>query len=223
MVELLRRRELILPSGSPSPVECPYITDGLIFWLDGLNQGGESGYWIDRIGGKRFTLHGCTQSGTGVGFSNGGYATYSGAISNNWQNETIEIAISSMAMKNKCWVCPANATTIGIGLVSSTSADQFSINMDGASYKKWNGVSNFARLSANGSYCVINGAQKTKNATSDTWSKNQTTTTYLGCRYTTSASRYCGGTMYNIRIYNRILSVAEMQANQAIDVQRFYS
>ena len=218
---LIRRRELILTNGG-TPIVCPYITDGLIFWLDGINRGGITGKWTDLIGGKTFTLNNVTELENGVTFSSSGYGTYSGAVSANWQTETIEMAIAPMSIRNKCFLSPANASVFGIGLITATSVDQFSINTDGSSNKKWNCVSSTARLSANKSYAVVNGVSRNQN-TNDSWSKNTSGTTYLGCRYTSSRSRYMNGTLYSLRIYNRQLSVSEMQSNQAIDVARFYS
>lgn len=37
------------------PDEEDYIKDGLVFWLDGIDKGGEEGKWVDLVGGVEFT------------------------------------------------------------------------------------------------------------------------------------------------------------------------
>ena len=221
MGELLRRRAMMAPSGAgPSPVECPYITDGLIFWLDGINRGGVSGQWTDLIGGKTFTLYGVTELANGVVFSSSGYGTHDGPISANWADETLEFAVGSMSLKNKCFLCPASASPVGIGYISASTYGNFNINIDGASANRWAGPDTGSRISANSSYAVADGSSINKSST-DYWGANKTATTYLGCRNTTSRSKYINGTLYSLRIYSRHLSIAEMQANQVVDVARF--
>lgn len=220
MGELLRRRAMMAASGGGEPIDCPYITDGLIFWLDGIDRGGVSGKWIDLIGGKTFTLRNVTELDNGVKFLSNGYGTHAGPVSDNWANETIEVATASMSYLNKCILCPSNSSPVGIGLITSSSGGYFMLNIDGVSKAKWSGLSTASRVSANNTNAVVNGSSKSKSST-DNWGANTTGTTYLGCRYTTAASRYMNGTLYSLRIYNRHLSVAEMQANQAVDVARF--
>lgn len=219
---MLRRRSMMAQASGagPSPVECPYITDGLIFWLDGINRGGVAGQWTDLIGGKTFMLYNVTELANGVTFSSSGYGTHSGPISENWANETIEIAKSNSNIANRCFLCPAKASPVGIGLITASSGATFSINVDGATASKWNTNNQPKRISANNSYSVSDGSSKTR-ASTDSWGGNTSTVTYLGCRYITAASRYMNGTLYSLRIYNRHLSVAEMQANQAVDAARF--
>lgn len=220
MGELLRRRAMVQTGGAPSPVECPYITDGLIFWLDGINRGGVAGQWTDLIGGKAFTLFNVTELANGVFFSASGYGTHDGPISDNWADETIEIATASMSYANKCILCPAQSSPVGIGFITASSGGHFNLNLDGEKIRKWTGLTTASRVSANNSYAVVNGASRAR-STEDSWGGNTTGTTYLGRRYVSSASRYMNGTLHSLRIYNRHLSIAEMQANQSVDAARF--
>lgn len=221
MGDLLRRRAMMQQASGNSPaVECPYITDGLIFWLDGIYRGGKPGKWIDLIGGKEFTLYDVTELTNGVVFSSSGYGTHDGPISTNWADETLEFAVGSMSLKNKCFLCPASASPVGIGYISASTYGAFNINIDGASVDRWSGPNTGSRISANSSYAVADGSSINK-ASTDHWGANKTTTTYLGCRNTTSRSKYINGTLYSLRIYSRHLSIAEMQANQVVDVARF--
>ena len=216
---IIRRREAI----EETAISCPYITDGLIFWLDGINQGGVSGEWKDLIGGKIFTLVNCTQNATGVYFNGSSSYGYTlGAISSNYDAETIEAAIDKVDTNNRCILCPYYTSPIGIGLVFSNGSGWGQLNLDGVSKRRFAGNSDgkWGTFSANTSYIVEDGVQKSWTNV-DSWAKNQSSYTYLGARYTTSRLRYFNSTIHSIRIYNRKLSVAEMQANQAVDVTRF--
>ena len=220
---MLRRRAMMAQASGagPSPVECPYITDGLIFWLDGINRGGVAGQWTDLIGGKTFTLYNVTENEDCVTFSNQGYGICNGAISSNWETETLEFAVKSIGITSRCFLCQPNTSPSGIGFITQNSGYQFNININGERQAIWNANSGVRMLSANNSFAVINGTQKTKKTSTDSWAGNQTNNTYLCCRMTTSMSRYFGGTVHSVRIYNRHLSVEEMQANQAVDAARF--
>lgn len=46
-----------------------YITDGLVFHMDGLNKGSNPNYWTDTVGGLQFAyVTGVTPSNNGIVF-----------------------------------------------------------------------------------------------------------------------------------------------------------
>ena len=97
----------------PSGQQNDYVQDGLVFHLDGQNQGSETGKWIDSVGLKEFVLSGNYEliSGKGIKFLDAGdgnsagygeysgdplYATVDGAIDYNTFNKwTIEVVMTT--------------------------------------------------------------------------------------------------------------------------------
>lgn len=220
---LMRRREMILPGGE-EPIECPYITDGLIFWLDGIERGGVTGQWKDLIGGKIFTLYGVTEETDGVTFAGttSSYGIYNGAVSSDWKIETIEATRATSEGTNACIFCPAGASSpIGIGLIFASAKDNCCIQIDGSTYSKFLTYSGWKRLSLNKDHGIRNGSVSVSKSGTDSWGKNTSGNTYLGVRYTSSLAKPFSGKLNSIRIYNRWLTEDEMKANQAVDATRF--
>jgi hypothetical protein len=78
-----------------------YITDGLIFELDGLDKGSTSSYcWVDKVEGKAFTNAGGVEelsngfrfNGTSTSYLNGDFTA---VTSTSYNNCTIEIVLKS--------------------------------------------------------------------------------------------------------------------------------
>lgn len=215
-----------MPPSGGGGIVCPYITDGLIFWLDGIERGGVTGQWKDLIGGKIFTLVGCTESTDGVTFAGttSSYGVCTGAISSNWQTETIEIATSPTQRSNACLLSPSGANSpVGIGYINNSGLSECSINLDGTRYARFSGIASpgWNRFGGNKDRAIINGSTVLGRGSDDSWGKNQSNNTYLGVRYTTSFSRPYSGKIHSVRIYDRLLSADEIKANQAVDAQRF--
>lgn len=227
---LIRRREMVESAPAPTPIACPYITDGLIFWLDGIERGGVSGQWKDLIGGKIFTLTGCTEETNGVTFAGttSSYGVYDGYISGDWANETIEIAKNVSRCRNMVILNqPIINGAVGKGLVYASSGNSWT-RVDGQSEKGYITDGYLKKLSiaggnnqTSGVTFVIDTTAKTARASSDTWGGNNSGKTYLGIRYTSGLARPFSGTLYSIRLYNRVLTADEMIANQNVDVSRF--
>lgn len=212
---LMRRREMVLHD-QVSPIVCPYITDGLIFWLDGIERGGIAGQWKDLIGGKIFVLNNVTE-GTdcvrlfGIKTS---YGLCSGPVSADFNSETIECAVSSFPTMAALLNPPLINGFVGIGLIRS---DDYSYGMDGAENCIW-GLGESKTVSVNSDVAASNKVQGYKTGSS-TWGANTSGNTYLGRRST--GARCFSGDIYSLRIYNRKLSLAEMLQNQSVDNERF--
>lgn len=54
---IINRRRVM---GSNTGIECPYVSDGLIFWLDGIEKGDTANAWTDLIGGIVLNAGGVT-------------------------------------------------------------------------------------------------------------------------------------------------------------------
>lgn len=233
MGELLRRRAMMAQviGAGPSPVECPYITDGLIFWLDGINQGSGAATWTDLVGGKVFELQGCTKGSNGVTFDGStSFARTLGPISSDFATETLEIAFTNaLTSSNFCLVCPVlvtvdGATKVGSGFITNSGGNYAIIRMDGKSTKVrfLTGVlSGENTISISDERCIRNGSAKTK-VSDDYFSGNKTEYSYIGARTISGTlSKRFNGIMHSVRIYNRLLTEEEMLANQDVDKSRF--
>ena len=191
--------------------DCPYITNGLVFWLD-------------LIGGKQFDLTDCTFSETGVVFSAlGSRGSYAGPIGTGALNDTIEVAVTGGGQYGGL-----STSQMVLSPDNSNGGDYIALGRGGGINGAWrmNGTSNprvnlngYTTISINSEYAV-EGRHTTSHSNNDTWNANTTGYTYLGKRNSGNTYPF-NGTMHCIRIYNRHLSVAEMIANQTIDVQRF--
>lgn len=218
-----RRRALMGVQGGG--VVCPYITEGLIFWLDGFERGGISGKWKDLIGGKIFTLNNCTETADGVTFAGttSSYGILSGPISLDCLNETLEVATDSVLFKNLCVLSqPMINDSVGISLICSTSYTELYPIVNGTQkYGYGAGNTGKTRVSVCDGWSVADGESLQRSTNTDSWGANKTGNTYIGVRGAATLSKPFAGKIHSIRIYNRKLSVAEMQANQAVDASRF--
>ena len=206
-------------------IKCPYIKNGLIFWLDGINKGGTTGKWKDLIGGKMVTLQNCVETSNGVTFAGttDSYGILTGAISLDCLNETLEIATDPVLFKNLCVLSqPKINDSVGICLLCSTNYSEIYPIANGGQYYGYKTFSNKKKtLSICNGYAVADGADLAASDNTDSWGANTTGNTYIGVRGATTLSRPFSGKIHSIRIYNRKLSVAEMKANQAVDAIRF--
>lgn len=220
-----RRRSLM------KPIPDGYVKNGLVFFLDGT-QKLDADSWTDIISGKKFDLKNCTLGTNGVVFNGStSYAERSGLVSRDWSNETIEVCMSggnltsssgifvfaqpfidSVGISFRCGYHTTNRGRAGIGLDDATRA-----------YPVFNssGVKTF---SACDRVAVVNGVLSSYGNHSTSYGKNLMGKTFIGAGPTVNNDGlrlFFRGTIYAIRIYNRKLSVAEMQANQQADASRY--
>ena len=206
---------------SGGSVECPYITDGLIFWLDGINRGGVTGQWKDLIAGKIFTLYNCTEYPNRVAFN--GSTSYGDATGGVWFNQsqaTIEVAISNVAQTQAVFIHPADGTNYGLSLFFGTNNSLQTICAN-SSYQGTVFKPGYTKktYSATMTSCVAGKTQITTTAGKANWAVNSTGKMFIGRRPAGTAP--LNGSIFGIRIYNRNLSVAEMKANQEVDFERY--
>lgn len=207
-------------SGKPTlnwNVTYAYISSGLVFHLDSLDMGGTSGHWIDSVGGIDFELTDCDTSGKGVKFNG---STSIGKSSASWQYMvsecTIEVCIKIGSRTDWCTVLISN-TQGSISFAYST-ANSYYINGAGANFpssakpmrsdtiqsvsmSKENCMANGSAIPANAEYyCILSSALS------------------IGGR---DGNDMFDGTIYDIRVYNRVLSDAERVNNLKVDKYRF--
>ncbi len=215
------------------PVPTGYITDGLVFFLDG-KQLATASKWVDIVGGKVFNLTNCSVGTNGIVFDGTAYGICNGKISSDAANETIEIvatnidttSITSMTMFSP----PVVSGSVGIGLRFGGGANdyvRFATILDGSSQPRQRvapaNITSNMKMSVESGTIVINGTSCGVSEQDGTYAANNSGNTYLGGRTTDGASvvNYATCIIHAVRIYNRKLTVAEMQANHIIDTSYY--
>lgn len=217
MNEIMRRRRaLIAASGEAIPAG--YVKDGLILFLDGKQAGASS--WTDLVGGKTITLTDCTYNGNGVIFNGtSSKGSYSGALSSDWNTETIEAAFSTTMADSRDIL---NQPAPGIILRLSLSAGDMRIITVGSrqTFRKFQATTNAKLISATKDKAFYN---KVKCSSTATVTPSAPVSTLIGAREVTAGTitQYFPGTIYAIRIYNRQLTDAEILQNQQADMDRY--
>ena len=229
MIELRdRRRALMMQQAAPEPI--PYITDGLIFWLDGFTVASDD-LWVDLVGGARFTFHNTSKAAGGGMTFTGAADSYGESTATFPDAMTIEAAYSLLDTTVDAPIFGQNWPDVGdnnkpvLALYRSSSASYQGI------YVKYGTSSTQYRRAALSpveivsavrwivdSRAVKNGVQIAQTGSSYlSYPSGGITGSLLGNR----GDNRLHGTLHSLRIYNRALTVAEMQANQAIDNVRY--
>lgn len=190
-----------------------YIADGLVFQLCG--EDATSSNWIDRIGKNNFTLYNCALGDKCVTFN--GSSSYGVCVGKDYpyNTSTIEVVVSSSNMSNTQLFFMGKTKSICIG----TYAGNYIISNAGYityRYKINNANSNIRIVSLNTNLGYENTVKSIANGT-DTWSGGNTNM-YIGRR---STGNFFTGNIYQIRIYNRLLTKDEMLHNQHIDINKY--
>lgn len=232
MNELLLRRRMMAMS-KKEPFVNPYITDGLVLHLDGIEKGSTPDAWTDLINGIVFT-----KKAGGVTF-NSDNVQFGGSSNNALHNlTTYDFARSTVGTIE---VCYRDIATSGFSTVFYTYAEgastgticfQFvggnrvSFSTGNASSRPHNGA---WTAESTGTYSVSNARAYqngiNKGYTSDkTYITKTIVGTIIGCSGRASSTYFdpLNGKIHSIRIYNRQLTEEEILHNQAIDNTRFH-
>lgn len=200
-----------------------YIQDGLVFQLDGIDKGNDATKWIDRKGGIGFPYIAATSEvqTDSVHFTGSGYLIGDGLITPSfaYDSMTIEVACTydtRSGTNHVVLVCNV-APNFAFGWYNRTTLRCSS----GISKPVWSTsdmtVLKTYSITSDHSLANINVSLTSG---SNTQFSNNSGNIEIGGRSYNSTSGYVGD-VYAIRIYNRQLSVAEMQFNQRIDNVRF--
>lgn len=217
-MSIFRRR--LMMQAKAQPLECPYITDGLEFWLDGINKGKTSNAWTDLVGGLVFNNVGSVSA---TSTENAWYFAGDGNINMrlggtafpNSANRTIEACF-----KNEI------GSTLFIFISGTQTTDNLCLIMDRTyrvlflqrrqTYNFFPTLNMPHCVSLNMDAGLYDGSAVSKSS-STYWSSNNFTN--IG-RRDSSASAY-KGYIYSIRVYDRKLTSEEMLFNQRVDNERF--
>ena len=219
----------------PRVYKCPYITDGLVAWYDGIWNAGMGKHdanatvWIDLINGKTLAFNGnYTVNADNLYIPEGSYAH--GSTISHIGADTIEMVIQATSH-------PANSAAFDWRSSSSSSsyARLLLYGWDNANLQNYG-----AYAKSDGTFCAqssivgnrvsvsfvdslasysgwLNGEQKTSKTGqtgTDAGAAYLWLNYYVG-KYTMSANYHC------IRIYNRALTADEIAHNYAVDKERF--
>ena len=217
---LFRRRQLFESQSFDN-----YIRDGLVLWLDGIEKGNNSDAWTDKINNHIFTNNGCVFKDNCVEFTNG-KLTNTSFVAPSSNSGTIELVFycdDSIAAQ-VIFMPKSGQSGIGFGMFSD---DRVYINAVTSTPKRypWNVVKPtvISSVSLSNSRGYVNGVSKSKYSTPDSYN------TYLAYAdsYNNIGNREPGhaaqfvGSLYSLRIYNRILTQNEILHNYTIDKARF--
>lgn len=198
-----------------------YVTDGLIFHLDGINKGQTPGSWTDLVGGISFTNNNCNFLDNCVEFPSGvwGYLTSNAQFSQSFASGTIEIVYDGdISGGNRFLFYPRERGNLMVAYAKSLNAFVMGCGINTTIYtpRTTTGVS---RLSMTTAYGIQNLESLSKAGVG--FFSDIDTNIYIGRRSTSTASLAFVGKIYSIRIYNRQLSEIEMKKNQVYDQNRF--
>lgn len=191
-----------------------YIADGLAFQLCGEDATGSN--WIDRIGKNNFTLYNCMIGDKCVTFN--GSSSYGVCVGKDYpyNTSTIEVVLSSTDLFNVEIIFMGKANSISAGTYNNTYVISNNHNLS----TRWRinkSDSNTKTISLNYSIGFEN-KNRLVNGGSEYWSGGDTNM-YIGTRNSTAT--FFKGNIYQIRIYNRLLSAEEILYNQNIDFNKY--
>lgn len=215
-----------------------YVSDGLVFYLDGKAKGNNEGKWTDLVGGVQWTNYGATSVNNGWHFSDGAYMLDDGTMdSYAYANCTVEVCIDSETSGSNYFIFVGAGGDL-IGCFTQSYKGGYSITTSWFIIKGTTTSSSSSRgaiaygsvIDGNGKFTMSlagqntsgywNGVQKpTHNV-----SYSSDGTAIIGKRISKTAggdSFPFTGTIHSIRIYNRLLTNAEILSNQRIDNERF--
>lgn len=192
-----------------------YVQDGLVLLLDGIDKGNVSGAWTDLIGGKSFTNHGATFNDDNVQFDGtDDYLDITAFSVPTSASGTIEVVMDIDAISGKHFPVFKPTTSGGIMFFWASGGYIIWSYTSGNRARPKPTIKKGSWSLSNAGRYLQNGVQmSTMSGTSLAGSNGM----YIGRRL----NDYGKGKIYSIRIYNRQLTLAEVQQNLAVDNIRF--
>ena len=202
-------------SSGGTPIECPYITSGLVFWLDGINKGATDGTWVDLIGGIDFTNTDAV--------SNDDHFYFNGSTSV-MKNLTKNLSsVGSVFTVESCFYAENGGAIMYSGPGNNTSLpmlklDQGLYKQRGLKYNLGSYTNTNSTLSLTDGLGIRNGVTLSGTG-SDFWGNDCFS---IGSGVSSKRYRHqFKGKVFSVRVYSRILTQSEMLFNQSVDNIRF--
>lgn len=189
-----------------------YITDGLVFHLDGIEKGNTTGTWTDLVAGIVFTNTNVVSIDKGWQFDGTAYF-YSTQVFAGSANHTVEVCFKPTGTSNYGLFACGTQTQYNCCFYRNNNSITFLQRSN--IYNIPVSAGNVYSISLNLSNGLCNGVVKTKGSSTDYWGNSNF---YVGKR---SAGNYFVGEIYSIRIYNRRLTSEEQLNNFKVDNIRF--
>ena len=224
-----------------------YIQDGLVLHLDGINKGGVDNQWTDLINGVDFPNHAATELENGWQFD--GINSYLGYSNNSLkslgfiaENCTVEVALYDDSINASSGSSLAGDFIFAFGAnsaVGTNSVNKLYFNMCHAYNAKYiNGIYVGNSTNVWRDTNIESVQPHTISINKERAFDNELSLISLGVNHwdsigggrTIGAKYHSGnktlmnffkGTIYSIRVYNRILTESEMRQNQRVDNERF--
>lgn len=199
-----------------------YVTDGLIFHLDGIDKGtADTSKWVDLVGGITFTEAG----GTSVHGTNCINLTDTQRLVGDSMPATIAASTHTIEMAasrstNSNWTFFFTTKSDGVALYFN-SGKNLCGGLGNGTYcttKSYYFTGNFVVSAAN-SVFIVDGVSEATGA--NAWGSRTTNYPVINSNALTSQSYSKNFDIYSVRIYNRLLTAAEMLQNQRVDNERF--
>jgi hypothetical protein len=205
-------------------VEQTYVTNGLVFHLDGKDA--TTDRWVDRVGGIAFTMSNISLGNNGgVVFNGSAYGFNPNTLGFEPATHTIEVVADRTVGSGSVLLFMQNGDNLlafGIGQGTGDGDTDQLITSSGTTVERMFRASNILRGLAVVSVADISAIQNKSSITKDDggyFGKRSVGGTFIGARSTNE--NLFVGTIYQIRIYNRLLSAAEISANQQIDINKY--
>ena len=220
-----------------SSINCPYIKDGLVFWLDG-EFGVGNGQWIDQIGRIPFDIYGDVHQSSNRMVFAGGYCNYQGHLPFDLSQGTFHICCKfpNAGSSQQNWVCRFSKIDLSQGTtpqpipllertgrkLSFTSVEKPTVELPAA----WTAPEfTFTKVGISttgdsGDLVVLNKSQNITFSSTQMWTLGDSHQTDFGRRNYTQGATFQGEIM-SVLFYNRKLSLSEVLYNQQIDNLRF--
>lgn len=223
-----------------------YVQDGLVFHLDGINKGNNDDAWTDLVGDVDFPNHGATALENGWQFDGDDYLGYANNASKSLDfiagNCTVEVAFYDDALNQEMGTAHASMNLFYFGANNAKGTNDTNCVYISHNYsydeRYINGmyVGNTTNVWTDQLIDVI--APHTLSINKERAFDNELALSSLGKNHWDSISggrtigakqhpstgrlgNYIKGKIFAIRIYNRILTEAEMRQNQRVDNVRF--
>jgi hypothetical protein len=239
---MLAMRQIMLGPRNGAGWQNPYVTDGLVAMWDGIwNVGGgqehdnSSKIWWDCIGGKPIVLMSSKSAFSNLGVAQSAAKTFTEQIvggamgedsSYGWRFAEYVITLGSVTSntpyvlaigRRGLWL---NVSGQNIGVTNQTDATWHSATAFSAgSTFSVSADYNSAGTSERGSAVWFNAASIQHTGGSDGWNTNIYSPYAVGAFYNVNYPFV--GTYHAIRLYNRALTQSEIDANHAVDKERF--
>lgn len=212
------RRRLMMVGGGQSPTD--YITDGLVFHLDGADF---NGTWTDRIGNNTYTKAGTISSNGdgGVSFNKGHLS--GNAVGYDYTLSTIEICakVNSKPSGNGSALFHQGNGNYIMYLISPSFSN---VQYKTSSYDSKIVGDMFSKfthsMSISNNY--FNKTPYGNETLTSRWNYAAPSGKLIIGNYGASNYNNCFiGVLYQVRIYSRILTIDEILYNQQIDIYKY--